>query len=118
MDSIQAFTEKIQVWNTEVFGNIFHQKKRLLSRLAGLLKILEFRGSHRLLALEAELKRDLDIVLHREESLWHHKSQSDWIQLGDRNTSFHLRTIRRRKRSRIEMLQNDVGEWVSKPNLL
>ncbi|XP_042044785.1 gametogenetin-like [Salvia splendens] len=44
MDSIKAFTEKIQ-------------------------KILEFRGSHILLALEAELERDLDLVLQQEESL-------------------------------------------------
>ncbi|KAG6417983.1 hypothetical protein SASPL_120180 [Salvia splendens] len=97
MDSIQAFTEKIQVWNKEVFGNIFRQKNRLLSRLAGVQKILEFRGLHRLLALEVELERDLDLVLQQEESLWHQKSRSDWIQLGDRNTSFfHKRTIRRR----------------------
>ncbi|KAG6404011.1 hypothetical protein SASPL_136245 [Salvia splendens] len=77
-------------------------KKRLLSRLAGVQKILEFRGSHRLLALEAELERDLDLVLQQEESLWHQKSWSDWIQLGDRNTSFfHMRTIRRLVDSRI-----------------
>lgn len=102
MDSIKDFTEKIKVWNKEVFGDIFWQKKTLYTRIEGVQRILEFRVSPNLLSLESNLKQDLDLVLQQEESLWHQKSRSEWIQLGDLNTSFfHLRTIRRRKRNKI-----------------
>lgn len=113
MNSIQSFTDKIQVWNKEVFGNIFQQKNKLYARIGGVQKILEHRWVPRLVNLETELKTELDMVLQQEESLWHQKSRSEWVNLGDRNTSFfHMRTIRRRKRNRIELLQNEDGKWV------
>ncbi|KAG6397678.1 hypothetical protein SASPL_143848 [Salvia splendens] len=62
---------------------------------------------------EPKLKKELDLVLQHEESLCQQKSQSDWIKLGDQNTSFfHLRMIRRRKSNIIELLKNGDGEWV------
>ncbi|XP_047943132.1 uncharacterized protein LOC125189963 [Salvia hispanica] len=119
MDNIQSFTEKLQVWNREVFGNIFWQKKHLWARIAGIQRVLEHRCIPHFVELEAELKQELDKILLREESLWHQKSRSEWLHLGDRNTSFfHLRTIRRRKRNRIKKLQNELGEWIDDQNLL
>ncbi|KAG6397443.1 hypothetical protein SASPL_143610 [Salvia splendens] len=118
-DDMQLFTKKLQIWNKDVFGNIFQIKKQLCAQIASIQRALEDRSIPRLLKLETELKQKLDLILTREESLWHQKSRSEWIQLGDRNTSFfHLRTIQRRKRNRVEMLQNGDGKWITEQEQL
>lgn len=33
--AISRFTDKAKVWNRDVFGNLFHRKKRVLARLRG-----------------------------------------------------------------------------------
>ncbi|KAL4367400.1 hypothetical protein GQ457_05G030190 [Hibiscus cannabinus] len=59
----------------------------LMARLRGLEKGMESNYQPSLLRLELKLKRELDEVLEQEESLWYQKSRSDWIEMGDRNTS-------------------------------
>ena len=38
--NLLKFTEAIKIWNKEVFGNIFHRKRRVEARLAGIQKAL------------------------------------------------------------------------------
>lgn len=46
---------------------------------------------------------------------WAHCSRVNWLQAGDRNTSFfHASTIRRRKRNKVVKVRNEAGEWVEK----
>lgn len=46
--------------------------------------------------------------------IWFQKSREKWVVHGDRNTTFfHASTIVRRRRTRIEMLKNDDGVWLS-----
>ena len=40
-EAIAKFTERVMVWNKEVFGNIFQRKKQVLARLRGIQKALE-----------------------------------------------------------------------------
>lgn len=45
---------------------------------------------------------------------WRQKSRDKWIQDGDRNTNFfHLTTLVRRRRNKIEGLFNSDGSWFS-----
>lgn len=105
-------------WNKKVFGNIFQKKKRIKARLRGIQMAQERAFSHNLDSLERDLKKDLESVLHQEESLWHQKSRVNWITKGDRNPKFfHLSTIVRRKRNKIDKLKID-GEWVEEPSTL
>lgn len=68
-------------------------------------KILEFRNSQTLLDREKVLRVDIEEVLFHEEFLWYQKSRAEWLQHGDRNTSFfHNRTLVRKKRNKIEGL--------------
>ncbi|KAB5569276.1 hypothetical protein DKX38_003069 [Salix brachista] len=70
-------------WNKTVFGCIFQRKRSILARLA-------------------------------EELFWKQKSRNSWLKEGDRNTHFfHLSTIIRRRKNKIEGLQNTNGDWVS-----
>lgn len=70
--------------------------------------------SDEILVKEGELLKELENVLEQEEVLWLQKSREKWCVHGDRNTKFfHMSTIIRRKRNRVEMLKKDETQWVS-----
>lgn len=57
-----------------------------------------------------QLKTGLDEVYKQEEDFWWKKSRISWLREGDKNTKFfHAATAERRKRNRIELIQNDEG---------
>lgn len=71
-------------------------------------KILDLRFSPTLHSQELELRKEIEEVLTRKELLWFQQSRSDWLQNGDRNTSyFHSPTLERRNRNMIEGLIMD-----------
>lgn len=49
MEAVWNFTIIVAQWSKECFGNIFHRKRRLLGRLAGIQKALEDHDSNSLL---------------------------------------------------------------------
>lgn len=82
--------------------------------MEGVAKALAKRVSVGLLHLEAKLKKEWADVLLQEEMLWMQKSRIDWPKLGDKNTRFfHMSTLVRRRKNRVEMLEGDDGEWVT-----
>ncbi|XP_021671097.2 uncharacterized protein LOC110657961 [Hevea brasiliensis] len=102
-----------EVWNKTIFGNIFVRKRKLLNRLEGIQRAMERRCTASLLEIEQKVKKELEMVLWQEEVLWFQKSHKEWIQGGDRNTAyFHMKTVCRRRRNRVEMLKNGDGVWV------
>lgn len=65
------------------------------------------------------MRREMDDVLQDEETLWFQKSRMEAINDGDRNTRFFLlSTVIRRHRNRIDMLQDDSGQWILDPNIV
>lgn len=111
--ALEHLSEELQSWNKNVFGNIFHQKRSLLARLEGVQKSLSIKVNNGLLKLESKMRRELDEVLDREETLWYQKSRIDWLKDGDRKTTFfHLSTIVRRWRNKISAIKGDDGEWI------
>lgn len=87
-----------------------------MARLEGLQKTLANRSDRGLIKLKAKIRRELDMILDREELLWYQKSRVDsveWLRDGDRNTTFfHLSTIVRRWKNKIIALKGD-GEWIN-----
>lgn len=68
--------------------------------------------------LERKLKKDLDLVLKQEESVWKQKSRVHWFSQRDGNTRFfHLSTIIRRRRNKIDKLKIE-GNWVCDQNII
>lgn len=110
-ESLRSFKEKLICWNRDTFGNI-HKKKRILERrMEGVARALTKRLLVGLLQLESSLKKDWADFLLQEEILWIQKFRIDWLRLGDRNTLFfHMSTLVRRRRNRVEMLKGDDGE--------
>ena len=59
------------------------------------------------------LKKEINEVLLREEIMWKQRSRALWLKWGDRNTKFfHATASQRRRKNRIEGLQNQNGEWI------
>ncbi|KAL4388382.1 hypothetical protein GQ457_09G019490 [Hibiscus cannabinus] len=105
-ENIIQFQEMSSAWSLEVFGHIGNRKRHILARLHGIERTLEMGPNLYLEELEKALKSELDIVLLQEESLWHQRARSDWIDKGDRNTNFfHLSAMIRKKRNSIKSLK-------------
>ncbi|XVE73207.1 hypothetical protein DITRI_Ditri11bG0098600 [Diplodiscus trichospermus] len=77
IEALKDFVEKVQVWNRDVFGNIFKRKRVLLARLGGIQKALESHGYKSLRKLEKQLSMKLEEVMLQEEILWQQKSKKD-----------------------------------------
>ncbi|KAK8623643.1 hypothetical protein V6N13_065009 [Hibiscus sabdariffa] len=72
-----------------------------------------------MLKLESKLLRQLDTILEQEELMWKHKARIDWINFGERNTSFYRAKAKGRARKRtIQSLKMDGDEWCSDHALL
>ncbi|XP_074271496.1 uncharacterized protein LOC141595430 [Silene latifolia] len=112
LSRLPGLSQKLQNWNSELFGDIFKRKNKLLAQIAGCQRELSIARKNNLIILEAKLGEELDDVLAQEELLWYQKSRVDLIKDGDRNTSyFHNSTLVRRWRNRITTLKNGEGAW-------
>ena len=57
---------------------------------------------------------ELDDWLEREDLKWKQKSRELWTKEGDRNTRFfHLSTLVRRRRNRINEIKLEDGTWIN-----
>ncbi|XP_008221396.1 PREDICTED: uncharacterized protein LOC103321374 [Prunus mume] len=108
-----SLVEPLKHWNIAVFGHLKQRKTRLLARLNGIQRGMCHRPIRFLTQLEESLSTEYNIILNQEALFWQQKSRVKWLQEGDRNTKFfHLSTIVRRRRNKIEKLKNNVGVWV------
>ena len=80
-------------WNSEVFGNLFARKRRVLNRLSGTQRALANNPSESLLRLEKCLIEEFSSILLQEEEYWALKSRINAAAFGDRKISyFHMST--------------------------
>ena len=111
--NLSKFTEAIILWNKETFGNIFHRKRRVEARLAGIQKALADGPNAHLLALERVLREKYWVINQQEEDFWSVKSRYNWLIQGDRNTNFfHTSALIRRKRNRIFCFKDNSGDVI------
>ena len=86
--SLKEVQDHSQIFNHDIFGNIFRRKRRLEARIKGVQRCLEYRDSYDLVELEKSLQAEYNLVLAQEEMLWFQKSREKWVKFGDQNTSF------------------------------
>ncbi|KAF7806607.1 putative ribonuclease H protein At1g65750 family [Senna tora] len=111
--ALEKFYPLIKDWNKKVFGNIHARKVKLQNRLNGLNIAISRKPSAYLRKIQFEVWKEYEKVLNEEESIWRQKSRHQWVVQGDRNTRFfHISTLVRRKRNKIEGLKNEEGEWI------
>ncbi|XP_028055969.1 uncharacterized protein LOC114260109 [Camellia sinensis] len=118
-DGLKSKADKAIDWNKLVFGNIFRCKRWFLGRIEGIQKSQALNYSHNLHMLELDLISQYNRILHQKVIHWFQKSKTDWISQGDRNTKFfHVTTLIKRKRIRIEILKDEQGNWIDQPREL
>ena len=58
------------------------------------------------------LKSELNLLLDREEQMWHQHAHVKWVQCGDKNTKyFHDSATHRKRKNFIKGLMDDQGVW-------
>lgn len=82
--ALNDFSIVVKKWNSNVFGNAFYKKKRLIAKIECVLKRLISGAALNLFNLERNLQKDLDEILKQEEIIWFQKSRQKWITLGDK----------------------------------
>ena len=76
-DNISQFTKSATSWNSNVFGQIFFKKRRLMSRLHGIQRSLSQGPNPFLEDLQSQLWLEYESTLFEEETLWAQKSRQD-----------------------------------------
>ncbi|KAL0011082.1 hypothetical protein SO802_006190 [Lithocarpus litseifolius] len=76
------------------------------------LQHLEEKPAHTQdIVANASVRKDLNIWLEREETMWNQRSRAGWLRSGDRNTQFfHAKASNRRQRNTIEGLVDANGK--------
>jgi hypothetical protein len=65
------------------------------------------------IARQKELALEIEKLLEQEEIHWAQRSRVNWLQFGDKNTSyFHNFANARRKRNKIKKLKDAQGNWL------
>ncbi|XP_072064218.1 uncharacterized protein [Arachis hypogaea] len=113
------FQNAVKSWNFNVFGNIHKRKNRIMRQLQGITANMNFHNNRFLQDLQVSLWKDYEKILIQEEVMWFQKSSCKWIEFGNRNTKFfHGTTLARRRRNKVESLQDSDGNWVSDKTVL
>ncbi|KAH7834805.1 hypothetical protein Vadar_019912 [Vaccinium darrowii] len=99
----------LKIWSKEEFGN----NKIRLNKLKNLLYDLQLASptSDNMKAQQLVIK-DMEEVYAREEMYLHQRSRVNWLNYGDRNSSFfHATMVQRRQRNQILRLKAEDGAW-------
>lgn len=98
-------------WNTNVFGQVNQNKKRIRAWLLGTQRALCRRPSCFLLQLEQHLINQYDAILFQDFLLWQMKFRILWLSYGDANTQFfHVQAKIKRARQHIATLKDESEE--------
>ncbi|XP_026420528.1 uncharacterized protein LOC113316580 [Papaver somniferum] len=103
---LKALKEKLKLWNKEVFGITNFKLNLILEEIQTIDVFAEdniLSGS--LVNEKIKLKTEFEKVTKMEEISWKIKSNTKWLQEGDRNTSFFIsQASSRRRANRIRQL--------------
>ena len=83
-----------------------------MNKIKGVQGAIEVSNLERLKRIEVGLQEELERILLQDELFFKQKASSDWVNFGDRNTTYcHARVNARKTHSRINMLRTVNGEW-------
>lgn len=114
VNKLHTCGELLSKWASEKVGNT----KKKIQQITQEIDNLQERDGET--EAEEELKwkeKQLKKLLLQEEMLWHQRSRKQWLEAGDKNTSFfHHCTRARRSRNQINRLVSDNGTIYTMPD--
>ncbi|XP_026458552.1 uncharacterized protein LOC113359076 [Papaver somniferum] len=96
---LKALKEKLKIWNKEVFGHTNTRMNAILydiQTLDGLAEDNILNEEERIMQLQNKV--EFEKISKMEETAWKIKSNTKWLQKGDRNTSFFISNASARRR--------------------
>ncbi|KAK3185145.1 hypothetical protein Dsin_032431 [Dipteronia sinensis] len=91
VEKIRKLNGILKNWNKDKFGNIFHNKRRLLAMINGIQNCLSKRPSQYLSTLEETLVKEYQDILEQEEIFWQQKSRNYIGELKSEAVSYFFK---------------------------
>ena len=92
-----------------VFGNVRRELERLKKLLVEAESAAMVSGEN---FRVRQLKKEIEVLLDRESTMWAQRSRLLWARNGDRNTKyFHSRATQRLRRNKVEGIRDSEGIW-------
>jgi len=109
-ERFRSVVGSLHSWSVNMLGDLEKRMKRLKKELEKCRRSpIDDASVHR----EAVLIYRLDKVEEQKDIFWRQHAHADWLEKGDRNTSFiHKWCSERKRRNRIGRLKKEDGGWV------
>lgn len=104
-------SEFLSQWSKK-FGSTY---RMLREQTAKLEKLQQQEGPHNQVAIKG-LKKEIALMLDKEDLKWRQRAKQTWLSKGDRNAAyFHKWANQRRKSNKINQILDEGGkEWRTK----
>ena len=109
LEKIDKCGKDLTWWNRDVFGSVQRELERLKKLLVEAESIAMASGNK---FRVRQLKKEIEVLLDRESTMWAKRSRLLWARNGDRSTKyFHSRATRRFRRNKVEGIRDKEGNW-------
>jgi hypothetical protein len=113
LNKMGKLTKVLGEWNTNIFGSVKKELRRLRDELA------QLRDDPVRLEPSYEEKKTVERIVeleNREETMWRQRSRVQWLAEGDRNTHFfHRRASARKQKNKVTQLTKPDGSITEDP---
>ena len=108
---IKKCKKLLKSWSKDHFGSIKNQLRMKKDLLWKAEEDSAKGGNHEVVV---QLRRELNVLLDKENRMWSQRSRAQWLACGDRNTKyFHGVATQRKRRNFIKGIRDIQGVWVS-----
>lgn len=98
-------------WSKIHFGSVKDQIKKKKELLWKAEEVSAKGGNYDIVV---QLRRDLNVLLDKENHMWSQRSRAQWLVEGDRNTKFfHGVATQHKRRNFIKGIRDRHGDWVT-----
>ena len=109
LKKIDKCGKKLTWWDKNVFGNVRRELERLKKLLVEAESTAMVSGDN---FRVRQLKKEIEVLLDRESTMWAQRSRLLRARNGDRNTKyFHSCATQRLRRNKVEGIRDSEGIW-------
>uniref|UniRef100_A0A803L0F3 Reverse transcriptase zinc-binding domain-containing protein n=1 Tax=Chenopodium quinoa TaxID=63459 RepID=A0A803L0F3_CHEQI len=104
---LYRFEEMLSAWSRQKFGDFINELHACRSQIE---KLMNEAQTEEVISQMKTIDDRIDELERREEMYWKQRSRQDWLQHGDKNTTFfHTKTKQRAERNNIKKIKDEAG---------